>query len=147
MAEWLAAIEQLSLARALRASFVAYPLVNALHIASVGILLASLLFLHGRAAGLFPAFASSSSETTFRRAAIAAFAVAALSGFALFSIRASEYALNPAFRIKLALLALAGVNLALYLALPRWRIPGSIASALFWPAILVAGRFIGFVAG
>lgn len=145
MAEWLAAIEQLALARGLRASFIAYPLVNALHIASIGVLLSSLLFLHGRAAGIFPAFAAPATETTFRRAAVAAFGIAALSGFALFSIRASEYALNPAFRIKLVLLVLAGVNLAIYLMLPRWRTVGSIASALLWPAVLIAGRFIGFV--
>lgn len=145
MADILAAIERLPPVEALRASFVAYPLVNAVHIAAVGILLASLLFLHGRAAGLFPAFRHPDAETTFRRVALSAFGIAALTGIALFAINAREYAANPAFLVKLLLLVLAGLNLGLYLASSAWRKGGAIASAILWPAVLIAGRFVGFV--
>lgn len=41
MAEFLAGIEQLALVRGLKASFVAYPIVNALHIMAIGALLTS----------------------------------------------------------------------------------------------------------
>jgi hypothetical protein len=145
VADFLAAIERLPPVEALRASFVAYPLVNAVHIATVGILLASLLFMHGRIAGLFPAFSHPDAETTFRRVALLAFGIAALTGIALFTINAREYAANPAFLVKLLLLVLAGANLGLYLANVRWRKMGAIASIILWPAVLIAGRFIGFV--
>lgn len=145
MEQLLAGIEQWPLARYLRASLLAYPLVNALHIAAIGVVLTSVMFLHGRAAGLFPAFRAHEVETSFRRTALAAFAIAVLSGLALFSIRAREYAANPAFLAKMLLLVLAGANLALYLAVPRWRIAGAVASMVLWIAALITGRLVGFV--
>jgi len=145
MADIMAAIERLPPVEALRASFVAYPLVNAVHIAAVGILLASLLFMHGRAAGLFPAFGHPYAEAAFRHVAFTAFGLAALSGIALFTINAREYAANPAFLAKMLLLLLAGVNLAFYLKSSRCRRGGAVTSAILWPAVLIAGRFIGFV--
>lgn len=145
MADILAAIEQLAPVEALRASFIAYPLVNAAHVGAVGVLLASLLFLHSRAAGFFPAFSSRDAEATFRRVAFAAFGLAALTGTALFSINAREYAANPAFLVKLLLIVVAGLNFVLYFAVSFWRKGGAIASAILWPAVLIAGRFIGFV--
>lgn len=140
-----AAIENMALARFLRASFIAYPLINALHIAAIGAVFGSLIFLHGRWLGLFPALASSAARDTFRKVAFLAFAIAVLTGVLLFSVKPAEYAANPAFQIKLLLIAGAGLNLALYSALPRWRAAGTIISLLLWSAIIVAGRYIGFV--
>lgn len=141
----LTAVEGSALARGLKTSFYVYPLVNAAHIAAVGILLSSVLVMHARAAGAFAGLDRAATERAFRRLAAAAFCAAALTGLALFAVNATEYAVNAAFRIKLVLLALAGINLAAYLALPRWRPAGAVASALLWPATLVAGRFIGFL--
>lgn len=141
----LAAIEASAFARALKSSFYVYPLVNAAHVAVVGVVFASVLVMHARTAGLFAQLDRAATERHFRRVALGAFALAALTGAALFAVNAADYALNPAFRTKLVLLALAGLNLAAYLALPRWRPAGAVASALLWPATLVAGRFIGFV--
>ena len=45
MAEFLAGIEQLAFVRGLKASFVAYPIVNALHIMAIGALLTSVLLM------------------------------------------------------------------------------------------------------
>ena len=80
--------------------------------------------------------------------------IAVLTGLTLFSVRAREYAVNPAFLAKMALLAAAGVNLWAFRsavgAPPRAHYPPSARvfaalSVLLWTAVLVAGRFIGFV--
>jgi hypothetical protein len=90
-----------------------------------------------------------------REIAAGAFTVAVLTGLALFSIRAQEYATNVAFQAKMALLALAGLNLLAFRLLDRHRDPHdgyasttralAALSLVVWPSILVAGRFIGFV--
>ncbi len=145
MSQFLEALENSAAAAALKTSFVVYPLVNALHIAAIGMLVTSVLVMHARAAGLMGALDPLAMQRTFRFVALWAFAVAALSGLALFAVNAGDYAANPAFRIKVLLLALAGLNFAAWLVFAKWRKAGAIASALLWPAILVAGRFIGFV--
>lgn len=142
---FLEGLQESGPAQALRASFYVYPLVSAAHIAAVGILLTSVLVMHARAAGAFRQLDRAATERSFRRLASAAFCAAALTGVALFAVNASEYAVNSAFRIKLVLLVLAGINLAAYVMLPRWRQAGAVLSALLWPATLVAGRFIGFL--
>lgn len=143
--EWLAALQETALARALRTSFHAYPLVNVAHIAVAGALTAAVLAMHARAAGAMQALERTAFERIFRRIALALFVAAAATGLALFSVKAAGYAENPAFRIKLALIAAASVNFLAWRWLPRWRFAGAVASVLLWPAILVAGRYIGFV--
>ena len=53
MADILASIEQLALVRVLKTSFVAYPIVNALHILSIGALLTSVMLMDLRIVGAF----------------------------------------------------------------------------------------------
>jgi uncharacterized membrane protein len=79
-----------------------------------------------------------------------AFVVAALTGAALFSVRASAYVANPAFLAKVVLLLLAGVNmLALHSIALRdiqWRRMQQFAGAcslLVWAGVVLAGRWIG----
>ncbi|RST87448.1 hypothetical protein EJC49_05390 [Aquibium carbonis] len=153
----LRAIEGLPPAVALRTSFVAYPMVNALHILSIGMLVAAVMLMDLRVLGRLSRLDGRAFVATMRPVAGFAFFGAVLTGVALFSIRASEYAFNPAFQVKLALIALAGVNLALFLRAPRHSgLAGqdgfsaaerlsAVASLVLWPAALVAGRFIGFL--
>lgn len=157
LTDMLRAVESLPPAVALRASFVAYPLVNALHILSLGLLVATVALMDLRVLGNFSRFDAHPFVDAFRPLALWAFAGAAATGLALFSIRASEYAFNPAFQVKLALIVLAGLNLALTLRAGRRRAASlgegfsgaerlsAAVSLMLWPAILVAGRFIGFV--
>ena len=53
MADLLAGIEQLAFVRGLKASFVAYPIVNALHIMSIGALLTCVMLMDLRIVGVF----------------------------------------------------------------------------------------------
>ncbi|ODN71476.1 hypothetical protein [Methylobrevis pamukkalensis] len=154
MTEWLQALEASAPAAALRASFWIYPLVNALHIAGLGALVTSVLVMDVQL--LRRAADGAAAERLLRPVAIAGLVVALLTGFALFSVRPVDYAANPAFRLKLVLLALALANAAIFLTTSRGAVAGSPVrrplallclglSLLLWPAVLVAGRFIGFV--
>lgn len=153
----LRAVEGLAPAAALRGSFVAYPLVNALHILSLGVLVATVGLMELRVLGRFPRLDGRAFVAALRPIAVGAFAGAVLTGLALFSVRATEYAFNPAFQLKLGLIVLAGLNLVMFLRVARRRgLSGhadvsaaerlsAALSLLVWPGVLVAGRFIGFL--
>lgn len=143
--EWLAAIERTAAAEALRTSFHLYPIVNAIHILAIGALATTVLLMHARSAGLMVALDAAVFHAALRRVALGAFAVAVATGLALFSVKATEYAANPAFLLKLGLIGAAMANFVLWLTLPAWRRAGALLSALLWPASLLAGRYIAFV--
>jgi len=152
--EFLQAIEQLAPIRALRISFYAYPLVNAAHVLAIGALVTSVTLMDLRILGFLTAQERRPFLKLMRRVGIAAFCGAAATGLLLFSVRASEYFFNPAFRLKMVLIALAGLNLlALRLfasgsgGMPRERSAVIFAglSMVLWLGVLVCGRFIGFL--
>jgi hypothetical protein len=153
LAGWLSAWPGAEL---LRASATVYLLVNAAHILGLALLVGAILPLDLALLGLvripLPVVAPFSS-----RVAAAGLALAALTGLTLLSVRPAEYLANPAFQAKMALLALAFGNIALQHAGSAWRrvLAGeppspaaraiALASATLWLAVLVAGRWIGFV--
>ncbi|AZO11912.1 MULTISPECIES: hypothetical protein [unclassified Mesorhizobium] len=155
MAEFLAGIEQLALVRGLKASFVAYPIVNALHILAVGALLTSVALMDLRVCGMFRALPYAAFTGLLRRTAFVAFAGALVTGSLLFSVRASAYAAMPIFLAKMTLILLAGINFLGFLWLGRGRggdePAGGLAAMLaalslaLWIGVLLAGRFIGFL--
>lgn len=150
---YLAGIEQLALVRALKASFVAYPIVNALHIMSIGALLTSVWLMDLRVLGAFRSLPYAAFIALLRRTALGAFAVALVTGSLLFSVRASEYAAMPIFLTKMTLILLAGANFLVFMR----RAKGgdepaggtvtilAVLSLVLWTSVLFAGRFIGFL--
>ena len=102
--EFLQAIEQLGAVRLLKASFFAYPVVNALHIAAIGALFTCVLLMDLAVLGRIRSLPREKFIALLRRAALVAFAVAALTGLTLFSIQAATYARNPVFLLKLGLI-------------------------------------------
>lgn len=90
-----------------------------------------------------------------------AFALAAITGSLLFISKASSYVINPYFLWKMALLALAGLNM-MYFHLTMWRtvehweqgptfpFAAKLAgwlSLVFWVGVVFFGRAIGFTLG
>ncbi|MCG7363873.1 DUF2214 domain-containing protein [Roseomonas sp. ACRSG] len=152
--EWLA---QWPVAVALRQSALAYPLVNAAHILGIGLLLGSIATLDLRMLGLFRAAPMAVLAPPLWRMAGCGLGLAAATGFLLFSTRPGAYLDNPAFLLKLGLLALGLLNiLALHLN-PAWkralaggeagaalRLP-ALLSLLAWVGAVLAGRWIGFL--
>jgi hypothetical protein len=155
MAELLADIEQFALVRGLKASFVAYPVVNALHIMSIGALLTSVMLMDLRTVGAFRSVPHAAFVALLRRTAFAAFAGALVTGSLLFSVKASEYAVMPIFLAKMTLILLAGANFLAFIRLSRAKSSDDPAggavtvlaglSLVLWISVLFAGRFIGFL--
>ncbi|MER8976863.1 MULTISPECIES: hypothetical protein [unclassified Mesorhizobium] len=151
---FFAGIEQLALVRGLKASFLAYPIVNALHIMSIGALLTSVWLMDLRILGAFRSLPQAPFVALLRRTAVAAFGGALVTGSLLFSVRASEYAAMPIFLAKMALILLAGVNFLAFLRVCRATGGDEPAggattvlaglSLVLWTSVLFAGRFIGF---
>jgi hypothetical protein len=149
------AIEQIGPVRLLKASFFAYPVVNSVHIAAIGALLTSVVLLDLRLLGALASLPKAAFVSIFRRIAVNAFAVAALTGLALFSVKASEYAVMPVFLLKMGLIAAALANFLGFVALQRRTADGemipsalrvsALASIGLWLSVLLCGRFIGFV--
>lgn len=137
--------------------WIAYLVVNAAHILGIGLLLGAILPLdllllrstHGRDLPVLGPF--------LVRAATTGATLAVITGLWLFSVKPAEYAENPAFLCKAALLVLAICNIALQhrgerfdIALcggqPTVRVRAlAVASVVLWLSILIAGRWIGFV--
>ncbi|MBB4288932.1 hypothetical protein GGE16_000948 [Rhizobium leguminosarum] len=152
--EWLSATAP---AGALRRSATAYMFVNAGHILAIGILVGAILPLDLRLAGLFRKVPVEILAPFLSRAAGVGLAAAVLTGFCLFTVRAVEYAANPAFLAKLGLIALGLLNLLIVHFGRGWKTavstgivrPGlrfsAALSATVWIAAVLAGRWIGFL--
>ncbi len=137
----------------LRESATAYLFVNAAHILGIGILLGAIVPLDLRLLGWFRTFPLEVLRPFLTRCAATGLALAILAGSWLFSVKTSEYLGNEAFRWKLVLLSLALANVGFQ----HWRnssraspvtVATRISAALslcLWLAVLVAGRWIGFL--
>jgi len=135
-----------------------FPLLESVHVVAIGLVVGSILMVDLRLLGVA---ALRYSVTSMTRELIlwtwCAFLLAMMTGAGLFITRASVYIENPAFQAKLALVLLAGFNMALFQFLTfrnveSWdtatatpvaaRAAGAISLAL-WAAIVLAGRWVG----
>ncbi len=159
--EFLLWLEALPAAVAISESAWLFPGIEVLHVLAVTLVVGSITMVDLRLLGL-----------TLRERAAAelirevlpftwmSFAVAALSGAALFSSAATRYWGTVPFRLKMLLLALAGLNMAAFHfsaayrsvdswdrdgdTPPRAKMAGGLSLAL-WIGVVGAGRWIGFV--
>lgn len=141
----------------LRRSSLAYLLVNATHILGIALLLGPILALDARLLGAFRTVPLAAIGPFLSGAAKAGIGLAIVTGLTLFSVGPQDYVDNPAFLAKLALLALAIVNAVTLDRSQAWRAAmagnanaarlklQAAASMMLWLAVLVAGRWIGFV--
>ena len=136
----------------LQQSATAYLFVNAAHILGIAVLLGAILPLDLRLLGFFRRYPVEVLAPFLVRCAAVGLSLALLAGAWLFSVKPDEYLANAAFRWKLALLALALINVgfqhrdtrgSLHLS-PAVRVRAGVSLCL-WACVLVAGRWIGFV--
>jgi hypothetical protein len=134
------------------------PIVESLHVLAVGLVVGTIFFVDLRLMGFF-------KSTSVRRAEKIvpytwwAFALAVITGTIFFLQQPRMYIHNEAFQIKFTLLALAGINLAVF-HFGIWRTvdawdagrppPGTakaagVISALLWIGVLFYGRLVPFV--
>ena len=155
-AAWL---QSLPLPLAIHESGSLFPVIETVHVFALAIVVGSIATVDLRLLGLArrdePAgdVAAKALPWTWK-----AFAIAVVSGLLLFSSAAEKYVANPAFGIKLLLLACAGANMAVFQRragrdMALWdpaatpagaKIAGGL-SLLFWIGVVTAGRWIGFI--
>ena len=155
--DWLEPLAATPVARLLITSSTAYLLVNAAHILSIGTLFGAVLALDLRLLGFGQAIPIAPAATFLSRLAGAGLGLAILTGLCLFSVRPLEYAQNPAFLSKLALISLGLLNVLFVHRSTGWKAVASgsspsvavqvsaTLSILIWIAAVIAGRWIGFL--
>lgn len=158
MSGWLEALEQSALGAAMRDSDWLYPAAETLHLLGLATLVGCAVAFDLRLLGVsrhLPARATARHLLTCARTG---FGVAALSGFLLFSADATTLIGNPAFRWKLVLIAIAGLNalrfhLGPFRGAQSWdlerppagaRIAAAV-SLVAWAGAVTAGRLIAYV--
>ncbi len=159
IATLLQSLYDTDLAGQIRENELAFPCIESIHVLAITLVVGTIAIVDLRLLGL------ASRERLVSRVTSdvlpltwTAFAVAAVSGFLMFMSNAPAYSHNGYFRAKLVLLALAGLNMAVFQAYvsqdqDRWdkalptprgvRIAAAI-SLLLWVLVVASGRWIGF---
>jgi hypothetical protein len=155
-------INDLALSETIRSSALAFPWLESVHVLAIALVLGTIAVVDLRLLGL----ASTGRPVTLLIRRVLpltwiAFAVAVITGGAMFISNALTYIGNTAFLVKMALLLLAGVNmlvfhLVTYRGVGRWdesartpagaRAAGAISISV-WVAVIAFGRWIGFTIG
>jgi hypothetical protein len=152
-------IEASVLAARIRGSFFLFPLLESAHVLGLALVFGTITIIDLRLLGI------ASRERSFQRMASdilkwtwAAFVLTALTGALMFTTNAQVYYHNFFFRTKMALLLLAGINMAVFeltagRTIHRWdKAPSApatgkavaVLSIVMWIAIIFMGRIIGF---
>ena len=144
-------LQQLPLAVALRESVWAFPLLEIVHIAAIAAMVGSVLMIEMRVFGLRKALPLVELGKLGTGIAIVAFAVIVASGSLLFLTDPVSYIANPAFAIKLGLIAIAATNMVVFHVRGSLARPDAIAKAqaalslLLWLGVIGAGRMIAYI--
>lgn len=152
----LAAIEQWPLVRWIGAGAGVYPVLSALHILSIALVAGPILLVDLRLIGALRSRALDPGLALLARTSMVGAAMAVATGLLIASVQITKYVVNGPFLLKMALIALAGLNaFALRRAAragtwpalvgtARGRAAGAI-SLLLWLGVILAGRWIAFV--
>ena len=157
-APWLSWLEQTAPALWARVSTWAYPALEIGHIAGFIVLVGAAVMFDLRLLGFSRALPIAPAATHLLRWSQWSLLLVAPTGLLLFAANAIQTWPNPAFRLKLLLLALAGMNA---FAFHRWTgadmrtwpdgyvPPGAKCSAIFslllWTGVVTCGRLIAYL--
>ncbi len=157
MEGWIAALEASAFAQWMRGAGLAYALANLAHLLGLVLLLGSMLLLDLRLLGCGRGLPLPEVSRLLTRFALAGLALQACSGFALFAADAVPLSTNAAFRWKLAMIAAALANAALFRALWSRSIAGwdrspplagwlqAALSLALWLGVAATGRLIAYI--
>ncbi|MBU2583620.1 MAG: hypothetical protein KJ622_18080 [Alphaproteobacteria bacterium] len=158
----LRTILEMPLSQFVRSAVWAYPILEMLHILGLGLLFGPIIIYDLRVIGIVCASNPNALAALLLPWVWTGFTVNATSGFLLFASDAIEFAANPAFQAKMALILLAGLNAAVFQyrasrceadreaiadtsQTSGMRLQAAI-SILLWLSVIVAGRLIAYVA-
>ena len=158
-AAWLVWLESSAVAVAMRQWLWLYPAVEVLHIAGIAALVGGAVMFDVRLLGVsrgLPVAALASHLLPWARVGLG---MVALSGALMFTAHATEWAQNPAFRVKLLLIVAAGANAW---AFHRWPFRGvarwdrdlpapaparlaALLSMVLWLSVIACGRLLAYL--
>jgi hypothetical protein len=158
-APWLVWLETSALAIAMRQWAWLYPIVEIVHILGLVVLVGAAFFFDLRLLGIgraLPVTALAHHLLTWARGS---FIVILASGLMMFTAHATEMAANPAFRLKLILIAAALVNAAVFHRWPfksaaRWNTQAvtppaakiaATLSIILWTGAITCGRLLAYL--
>ena len=155
---WLVWLETSRLAALMRESLWTYPIVEIVHIVGFVILVGAAVMFDLRLLGVSRALPASLMARHHLPWARAALILVVPSGFLMFIAHATEFAENPAFRLKLLFLVLAGLNALVFhrgafrsvggwesSAVPVTARAAAVASLLLWIGVIAAGRLLAYL--
>lgn len=129
----------------------AYPALETVHLVGIALLFGGLLVFELRLLGLARALDLRALARLVLPLALLGFGLCALTGLAMFATQPMELLANPAFRLKLLLLMVAGANAAWFhargglgLADKPARAQGLLSLGI-WLAVIICGRWIAYV--
>jgi Family of unknown function (DUF6644) len=160
MLEFCQWLDQTSVGAAIRQSLWLFPAIETLHLLGMAAVVGTITLLDLRLLGwAIPRQRVSLVAARLLPWAWLGFGVQVVTGVLLFSSEAVKLYGNPAFRLKMLLLVLAGAQALIFQTFVRQKLPSwddrpslplvaklmASISILLWVSIVTAGRFIGFV--
>jgi hypothetical protein len=156
---WLEALERSALSAAMQNSLWLYPLTETIHLLGLATLVGCAAAFDLRLLGVSRHLPARATARHLLRCARSGFAIAAVSGVLLFIADPVTVAGNPAFRWKLALIAIAGLNALRFhlgpfrtaddwgqgLKAPLGARVAAAVSLVVWAGVVTAGRLIAYV--
>lgn len=158
-AAWQVWLESSALAVAMRQWLWLYPAVEIMHIVGIVALAGGAIMFDLRLLGIsrgLPVAALAGHLLPWARAGLG---LVALSGVLMFTAHATEWAENPAFRVKMLLIVAAGLNAWAFhqwpfrsvarwdrevVAPPRARL-AAVVSIVLWLAVIACGRLLAYL--
>ena len=157
-AAWLVWLETSALAVAMRQWQWLYPIVEILHILGFVLVVGGAFFFDLRLLGRGLSLPVSGLAVHLLTWSRLGFALVAPTGFMMFAAHATEFAGNPAFRLKLILITLALLNAAAFhrwpfrsvirwdvgLGPPAWARVAATVSLACWIGAIACGRLLAY---
>ena len=158
-AAWLVWLETSAPAAAMRHWLWLYPIVEITHIVGFVVLVGAAVMFDLRLLGVSRALPASAMARHHLPWARAALLLVVPSGALMFIAHATEFAANPAFRLKLLLLAAAGLNALFFhrgafrsvggweanTAVPRSARAAAVLSLALWVGVIACGRLLAYL--
>ena len=155
----LETLEHSSLAGAMKHSLWLYPIVEIVHIAGLAILVGAVVLFDLRLLGFSRTVSIRSLERHLLPWAWVALLLIVPSGVAMLSAHATDFAGNPAFRVKLLLIAFAAVNAltfhnGVFRSVSTWdqhqptplaAKAAALLSLAIWLGVITCGRLIAYL--
>lgn len=150
------------LATTIRESDVTFPALETAHVLGLALIAGTIAIVDLRLLGVvLTEVPPGAIERRIVPATWAGFLLMAATGGLLFAAEAAKLPANPAFQVKLGLMALAGINVVLFHAFlkrrlsaarPGARLPAPVrasaaASLILWAGVIAAGRAIAYFHG